>query len=348
MTQPSTAPNDTAPQPTVGLALGGGGARGLAHIVVLEAFDELNLKPNVISGTSIGALIGAAYASGLSAAQIRTHAHDILVRRSELLGNLVRTPGTSIQKVLGALQLRSAILKPDALLEIVLPIKNGYTFRDLEIPLRVIATDFGNQSEVVLQDGPLREAIAASIAVPAIFSPVTANGMTLVDGGLVNPLPFDTLAGEADITVAVDVLGSTPGPDAATQKQPDKPPGAFRTLLGSFQILQNTIVREKLKTQQPDIFIEIESQGIHAADFFKFEKILEAAQPAKEQLKRRLSRIMSAQTLPTAQPDTDNAPTPEIATSAATKENKPSATSSQAQPQPRKTRLADRILNNHL
>ncbi len=112
-----------------------------------------------------------------------------------------------------------------------------------------------------------------------------------MDGGLVNPLPFDIIANDADIVVAIDVSGAGQLPSDR------KPPSALEALIGSSQIFQNSIVREKLRSRQPDILIEVDVGAFHVLDFFKTEKIFEAATPAKEILKAKLSRILGAETL---------------------------------------------------
>jgi NTE family protein len=280
-------------RPSIALALGGGGARGLAHILMLEVFDELGLKPKIIAGTSIGALFGAAYASGLPAALIRAHAEQILSQRLDIARLLFAARAEPIIKLLNVLPVRFALLKPEQLLESVLPSRVARNFAQLEIPLRVVATDFYAQEQVVLTQGSLRTAIAASMALPAIFAPVVSEGRTLMDGGLVNPLPFDVVRADADITVAIDVSGASTGPGKHPQ------PSAFSALMSSSQILQRSIVREKLKLEQPDIYIDVEVDEFHVLQFHRFKAVLEAAMPAKDKLRRQLLRVLASQTAET-------------------------------------------------
>jgi NTE family protein len=129
------------------------------------------------------------------------------------------------------------------------------------------------------------------MALPAIFTPVTRDGRILMDGGLVNPLPFDVLGGTADITVAIDVSGAALGPGKRLQ------PTAVAALMASSQILQRSIVREKLKARQPDIYVDVEVDEFHALEFHRFEQVLSAAGGAKDQLKRQLERVLSSHTL---------------------------------------------------
>jgi NTE family protein len=282
--------NLPARQPTIALALGGGGARGLAHILMLEVFDELGLKPKVIAGTSIGALFGAAYASGLSARLIKAHTEEVLGQRLGLTRYLLSARSEPVQRFLNILPIRSSLLKPELLLDLMLPSKVARDFAQLAIPLKVVATDFYAQEQIVLQGGDLRSAVAASMALPALFTPVTRDGLVLMDGGLVNPLPFDVLKGEADITVAIDVSGAAMGPGNGAQ------PSAFSALVSSSQILQRSIVREKLKAQQPDVYIDVEVAEFHVLEFHRFKQVMSAAGPCKDKLKRQLERVLASQT----------------------------------------------------
>ena len=298
MSPPGTAlqvrkPTLPVARPSIALALGGGGARGLAHILMLEVFDELGIKPKVIAGTSIGAIFGAAYASGLSAKLIRAHVEEALSQRFGIARHLLSARSEPVLKILNFLPIRSAVLNPETLLELMLPSGVARDFRDLEIPLKIVATDYYAQDQTILAEGPLRTAVAASIALPALFTPVTVNGRMLMDGGLTNPLPFDVLNGEADVTVAVDVSGAPIAPGTRPH------PSAFSALMASSQIMQRTIVRQKLKVQQPDVYIDVEVDEYYVLDFHRFRQIMIAGAPAKEQLRRQLDRLLASQTLET-------------------------------------------------
>ncbi len=283
--------------PSIGLALGGGGARGLAHILMLEVFDELGLRPSIIAGTSIGALYGAAYAAGLPARQIRDLTEQALGRRLDLVRLLFGARAEPILKLLRILPIRRALLDPEQVLGALLPKSIPQDFHALGIPLKILATDFYEQEPIVITSGPLRSAVAASIALPALFSPVIREGRVLMDGGLVNPLPFDILRGEADLIVAIDVSGASTGPGRHLQPTP------FNAIVSSSQILQRSIVREKLKAEQPDVYIDVDVDEYSVLDFHRFRKILAAAEPAQEKLRRQLKRILTslpAETLPVA------------------------------------------------
>jgi NTE family protein len=283
----SKAESAAAGMPRVGLALGGGGARGIAHILMFEAFDELGIRPAVIAGTSIGALYGAAYASGLTAAQIRAYTEETLGRRFDLLRQLFAARSEPVQKLLRFVPLRNSLLNAATLLDLVYPGRVARDFAELEIPLRIVATDLASHQPRIFSSGPLRPAVAASIAIPVLFSPVICEGRMLVDGGLVNPLPYDVIEGEADITVAVDVTGATGEAEFGQHPTP------VEILMQSIQILQKSITKERLRYKRPDIYIEVAVDRFGTLAFYKPDEIMAAAEPAKAELKARLSSLIA-------------------------------------------------------
>jgi NTE family protein len=275
--------------PQISLALGGGGARGVAHILALEAFDELGIKPAHIAGTSAGALFGCAYASGLAAKLIRAHTEEVLGQRFDLVRQIFAARAQPFSRLLSLVPLRNALLDPAALLDAVLPSGVARTFEALAIPLTTVSCDFYAQSEVQHSRGELRPAVAASMALPVVFTPVMLDGRALVDGGFVNPLPFDVLAGAPHITVAIDVSGGAPDDTTAValRDAPRTQPSAVDVMAASSQILQRSIVREKLKRVQPDILIECPVDDFSVIDFHRWREVLAAAAPVKEKLKRQ-------------------------------------------------------------
>jgi NTE family protein len=264
---------------------------------MLEAFDELGIKPAIVAGTSIGAIFGAAYASGLSARLIRAHTEEVLSQRFGFAQALLAARSEPVLKLLNFLPVRSSLLSPELLLDQLLPSRVAKDFAGLAIPFKAVVTDFYAQEQVVIDSGDLRSAVAASIALPALFSGVKRGERLLMDGGLVNPLPFDVLEGAADITVAIDVTGASSGPDQRRQ------PSALAALVSSSQILQRSIVREKLKASQPDIYIDVDVDRFHVLEFHRFKDVLTAARPAKEQLQRQLERVLGSQAAETLAPD---------------------------------------------
>ena len=255
---------------------------------MLEAFDELGVKPVVIAGTSMGSICGACYAAGLSAAEIRAAFEAQLCQPRQLPGNFAGKLRGSFSTLWSMRSPR--IMDNVTLFEMLLPEALHCDFAALEIPFLAIAADFYAIEQVVLDHGPVIPALAASCALPGLARPVVLEGRVLIDGGYVNPLPYDVVMGRADITVAVDVTGDP-------QRRPGtRVPGTVEAITGATQILFHSITREKLKSTAPDIFIRPKVGGFAALDYFRIGEILAAAQSAKEDLKRQLSQRLEAST----------------------------------------------------
>jgi NTE family protein len=274
-------------EPTVALALGGGGARGLAHIHAIEAFDDLGLKPAAIAGTSIGAIIGAGYASGMSGAEIRDFAIERFRNRFELLADLWKLRPESVKQFLDEGGPRLGEISIERVVEVFLPSRIAQDFSQLEIPLQVIATDYYRHREHVFASGPLRPALAASAAIPAVFLPVKIGGEVYIDGGMTDPTPFDKLAGLADLIVAIDVTGGPHG-------RPGMLPRKVDVMYGASQLMQKSISRAKAERYQLDIWLAPDVERFRAFDFLKTNRILEASRPLREDLKRALGTALDA------------------------------------------------------
>ena len=145
----------------------------------------------------------------------------------------------------------------------------------------------------MLTQGDLKRAVAASMTLPVLFAPLQIDGRAMVDGGFVNPLPFDVVAPDCDISVAIDVSGGVP----EDQNGKMLPPSSLEVMSASSQILQRSIVREKLKSAQPDILIECAVGAFSLVDFHRWRDVIKAAEPAKEQLKRQLDRVLGSETI---------------------------------------------------
>ncbi len=279
--------------PRIGLALGGGGARGIAHVIVLEVLDEMGVKPSIISGTSIGALIGSAYAAGISGANIRAHLIETLGDRFYLIRQIFGARSQPVQKLLNVLPMRSALLDPIALLDLVLPAGLPTDIAQLDIPFRAIATDMRSHEAVIFKEGSLKERVAASIAIPVLFAPVSLDGTVYADGGLVNPLPLSAFDIPTDIKIGVDVTGSRDDTQLTDQ------PSITTMLLHSVTIFQKTIIGAQLKASAPDIYLDLDVGQFGALQFNRVNEILEAAEAAKDDFRRQLERILSTPTLQT-------------------------------------------------
>ena len=156
--------------PRIGLALGGGGARGMAHIPVLQAFDDLGIKPAALAGTSIGALLGAGYASGMSGQDLYDYTLELFANRADVIGHIWKVRPKNFAEIFGD----RGLVRFDAerVVDLFIPDMVAETFGELLIPLSVVAGDFYGWTEADITAGPLRKAVAASIALPVIFKPV--------------------------------------------------------------------------------------------------------------------------------------------------------------------------------
>jgi NTE family protein len=270
---------------TFALALGGGGARGLAQIVVIEALDELGVKPVAIAGVSVGAAIGAAYAAGMRGKAIRRHIVGIAHNRPETFARLYGARAVGLSELFGAGFGNPMVLDAERFSAAFLPPAIPVRFEDLAIPLGVLATDLYARSEAVFTAGPLKPAIAASLALPGLLQPVIIDGRILVDGAALNPLPFDRLRGCADVIVAVD---SSVGPTQARGI-----PGPWETLFATIQAVGHAMVTQKLKEGAPDLVIRPNVGIFRVFDFMRASAILRAAEPVKAEVRERLSALIA-------------------------------------------------------
>lgn len=269
------------------LALGGGGARGLAHVVVIESLDELGIKPVAIAGASIGAVIGAAYAAGLSGKEIRRYAVDLAHDRAAVMSRLMRSRAAGLNKLFGAGFGDATRLDGEKLCQQFLPEQLLGDFQSLQIPLLVVASDLYRRREVIFTEGSLKSALAASIALPTIIRPVVDGDRILVDGGATNPLPFDLLRGRAEVVVAVDISG----PPVEDKRDV---PNALECLYATVLVMAHSITAEKLKHSAPSIVIKPNVGSFRTLDFFRASAILRAAEAGKAEIKDQLRRLLGA------------------------------------------------------
>ncbi len=279
----------------IGLALGGGAARGLAHIGVLEALIEAGLEPQVIAGTSIGAVAGGFYAAG---------------RLSEL-HSLAR--GLTLRQLLRYLDVNlsgSSLMTGKRLEKTMVTHIGDWHIEDLPKKFGAVATELGTGQEVWLTKGSLVAALRASYALPGIFKPMRIGGRWLMDGALVNPVPVTAARAfgaqfviavtihsghyvrntlfpvEAEASVDAKSEFSSPGDPqkknrfALVRRQMigqrrDGPPGIPRVVLEAFNITQNRIARSRLAGDPPDATIQVHLDGIGLFDFHKAEQAIE-------------------------------------------------------------------------
>ena len=254
----------------------------MAHIPILEVFEELGIRPVCVTGTSIGAILGVLYCAGIPPSQTRRELTEASLSGDESLRELLGK--REILKWLDFARFqfdRSALLKSDRVMDILFSDLGPRRFEDLHIPLKIVATDFRARELVVLDRGDLIPALKASMAVPGVFPPVEIEGRLLVDGGMVNPVPYDLLPQECDLTIAVDVAGKRTSSSETAPSMAD-------LVFNAFQIAARSIVQEKLCRVRPDIYVEPEIEDIRLLEFYKAAQVFRQAQPAKEKFKRDL------------------------------------------------------------
>jgi NTE family protein len=271
---------------TFALALGGGGARGLAHIAVLEAIDDMGRKPVAISGTSIGSLIGAAYAAGMSGKQIRRYVIRLAHNRAEVFRRLIATRAGMFANLFTMGFGSATLVDAEKFCRQFLPDRVPDDFDELEIPLTIVATDLYLRKQAVFSSGALRPALAASIALPTVMRPVIMDDRILIDGAATNPLPFDHLRDCADVVVAVDISGEP-------AKRRDIP-NPWECLLTTVLVMGNAITAEKVKHGAPDLMVRPKVGSFRALDFLQASAILRAAEPVKDEVKEKLTALLSS------------------------------------------------------
>jgi NTE family protein len=268
------------------LALGGGGARGLGHIAVIEALDEMGVKPTAIAGASIGSLVGAAYAAGLPGKEIRRHAVALAHDRGAIFRRLMAARAGRIAEIVSSGFAGANLVDAEKFCAQFLPEGVPETFDELRIPLIVATSDLYRRCEVPIASGPLKPALAASIALPGLMRPVVIGERVLIDGGATNPLPFDHLRGRADVVVAVDISGEP------AEERRDLP-NPWEALLITVLVMANAIIVEKLRHSAPDLMLRPNVGIFRTLDFPQASAILRAAEPVKAEVKEKLGRLIA-------------------------------------------------------
>ena len=271
----------------IGIAFGAGGARGIAHLLMIEALDELGIRPNIVSGSSIGAVVGAFYAAGFSSKEMLEILNQLINPKSDSVFDfLLKSDIVKLFTMFDPQFIRSGFIKGEKFQNYMKTHLKISRFEDLKIPLKIVATDYWKKEEVIFDKGELIQPIKASYSLPGLFTPVKIKNKILIDGGAVNPLPYDIIKDYCDITIAVDVTAFK------AQSESDIPP-TFDSVFTTYQTMQNSIIKERLKFLKPDIYIRPEIYDVRVFDFVKADSIFKQAQPAKEELKRQLDRLMN-------------------------------------------------------
>jgi NTE family protein len=272
--------------PTVAVAFGGGGARGLSHIHIIETLDELGIRPVAISGSSIGAIMGAGMAAGMSGAEIREHALETVGNKSAVVSRLWGLRPQTVRDAV-AKGIRIGQFNLERILKAFLPAELPEHFSDLLVPMKVITTDYYGQKEVILEEGALFPALAASSAIPAVFMPVRLYNRVMIDGGIANPVPYECLMDIADIVIGIDVVGAPEGDGTHV-------PNRMESIFGSGQLMMQTAITLKLKLRPPHIFLRPTVGRTGVMDFLKAREVLAMSVGVKEDLKYALDAAMEA------------------------------------------------------
>ncbi|WP_433694435.1 patatin-like phospholipase family protein [Herbaspirillum seropedicae] len=301
-TSNTAAPAAAQPRPRVCLVLSGGGARGYAHLGVLQYLEQLHIPIDCIAGTSMGALIGGLYASGLDAGELErrlaaTNLSDIAFDRNERsrLPQAQREDEFQYPISISAgldgskLKLASGLVQGNKLLALLqnwtAQLPANIDFARLPIPFRAVATDLSLGSEVVLDHGSLPRAMRASMAVPGLFAPFRIDQRTLVDGGLVSNLPVQTARDMgADVVIAVNI--ATPLQDAA---QLQSPTAVAQQMVGI--LIQQNVKAQKALLGTQDILIEPQMEGMSFTDFARGKDGVNAGWEAAQRQQARLLQL---------------------------------------------------------
>jgi NTE family protein len=221
----------------------------------------------------------------MSGRQIRRYAIGLAHDRPDVMGRLMRSRAGRLSDLFGAGFGDATRLDAEKLCEQFLPDTLPNDFSALDLPLKVVTSDLYRRSEVVFSEGPLKRALAASIALPSIIRPVVVEDRILVDGGATNPLPFDILRGLADVVVAVDISGPV-------TDEPREVPNALECLYATVLVMAHAITTEKVKHGAPDLLLTPNVGTFRALDFFQASAILRVAEPVKAEVKEKLGRLI--------------------------------------------------------
>lgn len=257
--------------PKLGLALGGGAARGFAHIGVIQVLEEAGLRPDFVAGTSAGSVVAALYASGKTGAQLQ--------QIGESMEEAAITDWTLPV-------FNSGILRGDALARYVNQQVGGRSIENMNVPLGIVATDLYSGEMMVFQRGDTGLAVRASSAVPAIFQPVKISGRSYVDGGLVSPVPVRAARSMgAQVVLAIDI---TSPPDSSGSDN------TITVLLQTASIMGKSINAFELK--EADVVVRPDLRAVSSADFSSRKKAIEAGRRAMLELLPQLRAAILAKT----------------------------------------------------
>ena len=263
------APKPAPKPPRIGLALGGGAARGFAHIGVIQVLEENGIQPDLVVGTSAGSLVAALYASGKGGASLAQLADSM----DETAFTDWSFPGRGL-------------IRGEALAKYVRDNTGGRSIEQMKLPLGIVATDLDSGAPILFQIGDPGVAVRASSAVPAVFQPVRIGTREYVDGGLVSPVPvrFARQMG-ADLVIAVDISAA---PEGAPTGDP------MRMLLQTFAIMGRSI--NSFELREADVVLRPKLPGVSGADFTARKRSIQAGREAALAVMGELKSRIAAKT----------------------------------------------------
>ncbi|MBN1572058.1 MAG: patatin-like phospholipase family protein [Deltaproteobacteria bacterium] len=284
-------------QKSVGIALGSGAARGLAHLGILDVLMEAGVEIEFVSGTSIGAFVGAFFCAGKI---------DELVRFAKNL-----TSWESL-KFADFMIPKNGLIEGKKIEKFMRDHLGDRRIQDLDIPFACVAADYYTGAEVILNKGDLVDAVRASISIPGIFKPVPVNGLLLVDGGVVNPVPVEVVRGlGADYIIAVDISPSianmTISKDVDNFRQEDMAalskfrsdgrnlehsPNIFEVIMGSISIMEALVNTMRLKSEKPDIIIKPDVFDLGLFEFYKYKLGVSRGEEAAKGVLNKIDRFV--------------------------------------------------------
>ncbi len=259
----------------VSLVLSGGGARGIAHIGVIEELENNGFEIISIAGTSMGALVGAIYANG---------------KLNEYKKWLCTLTKFDVFKLMDFTLSKQGFVKGDRIFKKMTEFIGDVKFEDLSIPLSVTATNISAGKEVVFTKGNLIEAVRASVAIPTVLTPVKKDKHFLIDGGVINNLPISNLKRfENDILVVVDVNANP------TNSKPKLKMNYFDIIGKSIMILIEKVSEHTIEIYQPDVVVKIQNDAANVLDFYKADKMIKMGKDkAKKEIELFLNKIKNA------------------------------------------------------
>ena len=255
--------------PKIGLALGGGAARGFAHVGVIQVLEEAGISPVLVTGTSAGSLVAALYASGKNGAQLQKVAESM--DESTIADWTLPFFGRGV-------------LRGEALAKYVNAQVGQKLIEAMPLPLGIVATDLNSGNDMLFQRGDTGTAVRASSAVPAVFTPVKINGHDYVDGGLSSPVPVRAARKMgAELVIAVDISSPPEGSSAN---------GTIEILLQTFSIMGKSINGFELK--DADVVVRPVLTGVSSSDFSSRKRSIEAGRQAMLQALPQLRSAIAA------------------------------------------------------